>query len=139
MPIGATVAVPCGKKTEKRRGRVFPWLNEALHTRLPHAPRKRPQRPNFRRVLAVVIGWYSARRARESPENQGPSPTASPSKRGLARRRHWRTSGLKRPAGAWQIFWEILGNFWEILGNNVTVLQRRSTGRARIGIPYTKF
>src|SRR5262245_56387066 len=77
MPIGAAVAVPCGKNTEKRRGRVFPWLNEALHTRLPHAPRKRPQRPNFRRVLAVVIGWYSARRARESPENQGPSPTAS--------------------------------------------------------------
>ena len=29
MAIGATVAVPCGKKAEKRGGRVFPSLREA--------------------------------------------------------------------------------------------------------------
>lgn len=73
MAIGATVVVPCGKKAEKRSGRVFPSLREALHTRTLTYPERAPQRPNFRRVLAGRIGRYSAGGARESPENQGPS------------------------------------------------------------------
>jgi hypothetical protein len=72
MAIGASVAVPCGKKAEKRRGRVFPSLREALHTRTLTYPVRAPQRPNFRRVLAGGIGRYSAGGARESPGNPGP-------------------------------------------------------------------
>ena len=83
MAIGARVAVPCGKKAEKRRGRVFPSLREALHTRTLTCPKRAPQRPNFRRVLAGRIGRYSPA-GQEKPLKTKVLPfTASPAKRGL--------------------------------------------------------